>query len=102
MYRWTKEDIIKLTEMLIERDCAVFLHPNFRKGMDRKQNLFANQVVRESQGNVAYRSVDFDLGPEMSDDEFWNRIDDTRYNELIEDNAAAALLNMAERLNLLN
>jgi fido (protein-threonine AMPylation protein) len=101
MYKWTKNDLMKLTEMLIDADCPIYLHPKFRKGFDRKQNLFANQVIRESQGNVAYRSVDFEID-ELNDGDFWGKIDDTKYNDLIEENAASAMLKMAARLNLLN
>lgn len=101
MYRWTKKDFLQLTEILIENDCPIFLHPRFRKGLDRTQNLFANQIIRESQGNVAYKSVDFDVNA-VSDSEFWNRIDGTKYNDFIEENAAAAIMKMAERFNLVN
>lgn len=101
MYRWTKKDFLQLTEILIENDCPIFLHPRFRKGLDRTQNLFANQIIRESQGNVAYKSVDFDVNT-VSDSEFWNRIDGTKYNDFIEENAAAAIMKMAERFNLVN
>lgn len=101
MYRWTKKDFLQLTEILIENDCPIFLHPRFRKGLDRTQNLFANQIIRESQGNVAYKSVDFDVNT-VSDSEFWTRIDGTKYNDFIEENAAAAIMKMAERFNLVN
>lgn len=101
MYRWTKQDFLKLTEMLIENDCPIFLHPRFRRGLDRTQNLFANQIIRESQGNVAYRSVDFDVA-QVTDTDFWDRIDNTKYNDVIEENAAAAIMKMAERFNLVN
>ncbi|MBI2342756.1 MAG: hypothetical protein HYV02_00210 [Deltaproteobacteria bacterium] len=101
MRRWTKEDFLYLTELLIERDCPLFLHPSFRRGLDRTQNLFANQIVREAQGNVAYRSVDFDIA-QMEDAAFWERIDGTKYSDLIEENAAQAMLKMAERFHLIN
>ena len=39
---------------------------------------------------------------EMSDEDFWDHVDSTQYNDLIEDNAAAAMLKMAEKLDLLN
>ncbi len=102
MYRWTKKDYLKLMEILIENDCPIFLHPRFRRGLDRTQNLFANQIIREAQGNVAYKSVDFDVNEELSDTAFWNRIDNTKYNDFIEENAAAAIMKMAERFNLMN
>lgn len=99
--KWTKEDVVKLFEILIERNATVISHPRCREQLDRNENLFVNQVVREANGNVAYRSVDCDI-LNMSDKDFWNFIDETRYTDLIEDNAAVAILKMAEKLNLIN
>lgn len=99
--RWTREEVIRLFEILIERGAPIVSHPKFRGLLDRDQNLFANQITREANGNIAYRSVDFNI-EEMADDEFWAKIDETPYNELIEDNAAVAILKMAERLKLVD
>jgi hypothetical protein len=97
--KWTKKDLTKLFEILIERGCSATSDPRFRGLLNRDENLFANQVTREANGNIAYRSVDFDI-LEMEDDEFWARIDSTPYNDLIQDNAAVAILKMAEKLNV--
>lgn len=98
---WTKQDLIEFLEVLIEHNIPVYNNPYFRKLLNRDQNLFINQTVRGATGNVAYRTVDFDID-EVDDDGFWERIDGTDYNELIEDNAAQAILKMAERFNLIN
>lgn len=99
--KWTKHDLIEFLEVLIEHDVPVHNNPYFRKLLSRDQNLYVNQNVREATGNIAYRKVDFDV--ETVDDKgFWERIDGTDYNELIEDNAARAILKMAERFNLIN
>ena len=97
--KWTREDLIKVVEYFIEHKVPIMSHPKFRERLDRNRNLFANQVTREATGNVAYRSVDFDLN-EMTDEEIWSLFDQSEYNELIEDNAAAAMMKMAEKLNL--
>lgn len=99
MYKWKREDVLQVFEGLIEHDCPIYAHPEFRKGMSRNQNLFANQVIREANGNVAYRSVDFDIS-NVSDKEFWKQIDGTKHAELIEENAASAIFKMAERFNI--
>jgi len=99
--KWTKEDFIEFLEVLIEHDVPVHNNPYFRKLLTRDENLFVNQSVRHSTGNVAYRTVDNDVD-EMSDDEFWSMVDSTDYNDLIEDNAAIAILKMAEKFNLIN
>lgn len=99
--KWDKEDLIKIFEMLIERGCPITSHPKFRELLTRDENLFANQVTREANGNIAYKSVDFDVD-DIEDDEFWSRIDHTPYQDLIEDNAAIAILKMAEKFNLIN
>lgn len=101
MYHWTREDLLKVTEALIEADCPLFTHPHFRKGFSRDQNLFANQVIRAANSNCAYRSVDFDLDG-LRDEEIWARLEGTKHSEFIEENAAAAILKMAERLNLVH
>ncbi|MFH0799481.1 MAG: hypothetical protein V2A66_04785 [Pseudomonadota bacterium] len=99
--KWTREEVVRLFELLIERGAPIVSHPKFREILNRDQNLYANQVTREANGNIAYRSVDFDVN-EVEDDEFWNRIDSTPYQDLIEDNAAIAIVKMAEKFNLIN
>lgn len=99
--KWTREDVLKLFEILIERGAPIVSHPKFRGLLNRDENLFANQITREANGNIAYRSVDFDVDG-IEDEEFWTRIDNTPYQDLIEDNAAVAILKMAEKFNLIN
>ncbi len=99
--KWTKEEVVRIFEILIERGSPIVSHPKFRQLMDRDGNLLTNQIVREANGNIAYRSVDFDLDG-LEDEKFWDLIDETPYNELIENNAATALLKMAEKLNIIN
>ena len=99
MYKWKREDVLKIFEVLIERECPLYTHPEFRQGMTRDQHLFTNQVIREANGTVAYRSVDFDICG-LSEAEFWQRIDGTKHSDLIEENAAAAIMKMAERLDI--
>ena len=99
--KWTKQDLIEFLEVLIEHKVPAYNNPHFRKLLSRDQNLFMNQNIRESTGNVAYKTVACDV-EEMSDEDFWQMVDDTEYNELIEDNAALAILKMAERFNLIN
>ncbi|OGQ44814.1 MAG: hypothetical protein A3H42_04130 [Deltaproteobacteria bacterium RIFCSPLOWO2_02_FULL_46_8] len=98
--KWTREEVVKVFEILMERGSNLFSSPGFRKHLDRDRNLLANQVTREANGNIAYRSVDFPIVEELSDNDFWTRIDQTPYNDLIEDNAAIALMKMAEKLKL--
>lgn len=99
--KWTQHDFVGFIEVLVEHDVPVYNDPMFRKLLNRDQNLYINQNVREATTNVAYRSVDFDID-DVDDNEFWSRVDKTGYNELIEDNAAQAILKMAERFNLIN
>lgn len=99
---WSKADLIKLFELLIENNEPLLQKQGFRKYLNRDEQLFTNQTVREANGNIAYRSVDFDVTENMNDKDFWNRIDETPYNDLIEDNAAVAIMKMAEKLRLLN
>lgn len=98
--KWTKEEIIKVFEILIERKCPITSHPKFRTLLNRDENLYANQITREANGNIAYRSVDFDVDG-LKDEDFWARIDKTPYHDLIEDNAAVAILKMAEKFQLI-
>lgn len=99
--KWTKKDLVEFLEVLVEHNVPVHNNPYFRKLLSRDQNLFMNQNVREATGNVAYKTVDFDID-EVDDEEFWARVDGTDYNDLIEDNAALAILKMAARFNLIN
>lgn len=98
---WTREALIKIYEALIEANSTILGHPEFRKHLTRDQKLYANQVTREATGNLAYRSVEFDV-ERASDEEFWHKVDESKYRGFIEDNAAIAILKMAEKLNLLN
>lgn len=99
--KWTRKDAVKLIEILIERKATVISHPRFREQLDRDENLFTNQLIREANGSIAYRSVDVDVD-NLSDEDFWDVIDDTPYSDLVEDNAAVAILKMAEKFNLIN
>ena len=99
--KWTRQDAVKLMEILIEHNATVMSHPKFREQLSRNENLLTNQIMREANGSVAYRSVECDV-LNMSDEDFWKFIDETKYTELIEDNAAVAILKMAEKLNLIN
>jgi hypothetical protein len=97
--KWKREEIVRIFEILIENNSPLVSHPKFRQLLDRDENLFTNQVTREANGSIAYRTVDFDvLG--IEDERFWDNIDSTPYHELIEENAAIALVKMAEKLNI--
>lgn len=98
--KWTREEVVRLFELLIERGAPIVSHPKFRELLSRDQNLYANQVTREANGNIAYRSVDFDIDG-LDDEIFWDKIDSTPYQDLIEDNAAIAILKMAEKFGLI-
>ncbi len=98
---WTKKDLTKLFELLVESGSTLTSCGTFRDKLTRNQNLFANQVTREANGNIAYRSVDFDC-LEVSDDEFWKKMDTTKHRDIIEDNAAIAIFKMAEKLKLMS
>jgi len=95
----TKEQIIRIFEILVEKNAPILTHQKFRALLDRDQSLATNQIVRQANGNIAYRTVDFDV-IDINDEEFWARIEDTPYNDLIEENAAAALVKMAEKLGV--
>ncbi|PIR20860.1 MAG: hypothetical protein COV45_04705 [Deltaproteobacteria bacterium CG11_big_fil_rev_8_21_14_0_20_47_16] len=96
---WTRESLTKLTEALIVRGSKALTNRHFRTKLDRDQNLFMNQIVREANGNIAYKSVDFDLNGK-TDEEIWSRIEQTPYLDVIEENAAVAIIKMAEKLKL--
>jgi hypothetical protein len=99
--KWTREELIKIFEMLIENECPLHTRPEFRKHYDRDGHLVINQITRKATNNVAYRSVDFDIET-VSEKEFWDRIEKSKYLDLLEDNAAATILGMAEKFGLLN
>ena len=92
---------MKLFEILVEKDPSITTDCYFRDLLSRNENLFANQITREANGNIAYRSVDFDC-LEVSDEDFWERMNTTQYRDLIEDNAAIAMFKMAEKLKLVS
>src|SRR3989344_6930117 len=93
----TKEEVIRIFEVLIEKKSDLVSHEEFRKHLDRDGNLFANQVIREANKNIAYHSVDFELSDDVSDSEFWARIDDTPYTDMIEENAATTIVKMGDK-----
>lgn len=97
--KWSKEELIKIFEVLIERECPLHTRQEFRKHFDRDGHLVINQLTRFATNNVAYRSVDLDVNA-VSDDEFWAKVDSSKFIDLIEDNAAAAILGMAEKLGM--
>ncbi len=97
--KWTKNELLKVFELLIESNSTITSHKDFRKHLDRDGNLFANQITRQANGNIAYRSVECDPLT-LSDEEFWDHIDETDYSEMIEENAAVAIMKMAEKLDL--
>ncbi len=65
----TKEQIIRIFEILVEKNAPILTHQKFRGILDRDQNLAANQIVRQANGNIAYRTVDFDV-LDIDDEEF--------------------------------
>lgn len=99
--KFTKEELIKLFEVLIEHESQLHTRPEFRKHFDRDGQLVINQITRAATGNVAYGTVDFDID-DMSDEEFWARVEGSKYLDLLEDNAASAILSMVQKFNLLN
>ena len=99
--KWTREEIVRVFEILIEHGSHITSSPKFRELLNRDQNLYANQVTREANGSIAYRSVDFEVEG-IEDEKFWEIIDSTPYQDLIEDNAAIAILKMAEKFHLIN
>lgn len=99
-YNLSHEELIKVFEGLVESGMPLFSHRCFREGLDRDQNLAANQMIREANGNIAYRSVDFDLNGK-TDAEIWAAIEQTPYLDVIEENAAVGLMKMAEKLKIL-
>jgi len=97
--KWTKEELIKIFEVLIENETGLLTRPEFRNHFNRDENLVVNQFTRFATNNVAYRSIDCDL-EKLSDDEFWAKLEGSKYIDLLEDNAASAILNMAEKFGL--
>ena len=99
--KWTREEVVKVFEILLEKGCPLFATPGVRDHLSRDENLLTNQFTREANGNIAYRSVDFKISEGLSDAAFWSQIEKTPYRELIEENAAVAIMKMAEKLKLL-
>jgi hypothetical protein len=99
--KWTRGEVVRLFEILIENNSPLITDPKFRAMLDRERNLLTNQLTREANGNIAYRSVDVEIDG-ITDENFWDVIDGTPYKELIEENAAVAIVKMAEKLNILN
>lgn len=97
--KWSESELTRLFEILFEWRSEITSHRDFRNLLDRDQNLFANQLTREANNNIAYRSVDFDIIG-MPDDEIWRRIDESPYRPLINDNAARAMLQMVEKFGI--
>lgn len=97
--KWSREEVVRLIELLIERKAPIVSHPKFRQLLDRDQNLYVNQITREANGNLAYRSVDIDFA-NLSDEQIWEIIDSSEYSEVIEENAAIAIMKMAEKLDI--
>lgn len=100
--KWSWEEVVKVFETLIDKGSLLTSSRHFRQWLNRDQSLLANQMVREANGNIAYRTVDFDIGEEMTDEAFWSRIEETPYNDMIEENAAVAMMRMAEKLKLID
>lgn len=98
--KWAREEAVRVFEIVFERGSNLFSSNAFREHLNRDENLIANQLTREANGKIAYRSIGFKIDDAMSDEEFWSRIERTPYNELIEENAAVAILKMAEKLKL--
>ncbi len=95
----TREQWVQIFERLIEQDSTLLSSTKFRGLLSRDENLIANQLTREGTNNVAYRSVDVDI-TNMTDDEIWELLDNSKYSEIIEENAAGAIMKMAEKLNI--
>ncbi len=100
--KWVRDEIVRVFEVVLEKGSDLFSSPNFRKYLNRDQSLIANQLIREGNGNIAYRSVNFKIDETVSDEQFWDRIEKTPYQDLIEENAAAAMVKMAEKLKILD
>lgn len=99
--KWTRPEVVRLFEILLEQRSDLLSSPHFRKHLNRDENLITNQLIREGNGNLAYQSVDFKIDDGMNDEIFWQRIEKTPYHDLIEENATVAMLKMAEKLKLI-
>lgn len=97
--RWTREETLKFIELLLEKDFE--FNGQLLKGLSHDERLALNQYIRQGTSNLAYRAVDFDVET-VSDEDFWAKIDGVKYNGTIEDNAAAAIIKMAEKFKLTN
>lgn len=95
----SKDELVRVFEMLNEQGSPVVSHPRFRGRLDRDLNLLVNQLIREANGNIAYRTVDFDPTG-MEDADVWAKIDSSPHRPELYDNAAAAMLKMAEKLGI--
>lgn len=95
--------LVGVVERLLARDAQIVSHYKFRDVLDRDENLMFNQAIRQARENIAYKDVDFEIDG-MSDDEFWTRIEDADrvHGGVIENNAAANLFKMAEKLGILD
>lgn len=85
----------------MENGSTLFSSPGFRDRLSRDESLLANQFTREANGNMAYQTVNFEIRDVMSDEEFWARIDKTPYTDLVQENAAVAIVKMAEKFKLI-
>lgn len=99
--KWFREEVVSVFEELIKRESPVVTHRHFRESLDRDQNLLVNQMIREANGNIAYETVNFDVNG-LEDERFWARIDNSPYSDLIENNAALAMIGMAEKFGLVS
>lgn len=99
--KWRRKEVVEVFELMMLQGNDLFSSPHFRKHLNRDENLLANQFTREANGNIAYRTVDFEVTEDLSDDVFWGRIEATPFNDLIEENAAVGMLKMAEKLKLI-
>ncbi len=99
--KWTKDELVKMFEVLVEKEQLVLTRPEFRNGFSREENLVINQLIRKATDNIAYKSVDFKVD-EMSDEEIWEKIEDSKYLDLLEDNAADSIMSVAGKLGLLH
>ena len=96
---FSREELIKLFEVLIDQGTTYTTESRFRDLLDRDQKLYVNQITRKATTNIAYRKVDADV-TSMSDAEFWAMVDRNDYSDLIEENAATNIVSMVNKLKL--
>ncbi|MFA4873805.1 MAG: hypothetical protein WC956_00750 [bacterium] len=94
-------DVVKLFETLIENEAPIVSHYKYRALLTRDEKLEVNQIIRKVNCKIAYGSVDFDVAG-VSDEAFWARIDSSQYCHQIENNAAIAMVKMAEKFGILS